>query len=214
MRARVGASCTEWLRWLIPDLFAILALVSAAPGAGAADRHVDLSACSATEIAAPARPAAPSAGYRHVDLSANAATNVEIGTPAKVAVDREGNLLVVGRHAPHVLRIDARSGAVATLPSKQAGPGIYGRSLLVEPSGNLLVASGHQVIRVDPAAGPVAEVAGTGEQGFSGDGCPARSARLSSPTGLAVAQEPNWWCKHFFARRFQAVPSSERAMGA
>ncbi|HEY0264280.1 MAG TPA: Ig-like domain repeat protein [Granulicella sp.] len=56
-----------------------------------------------------------------------------------------------------------------------------------DPQGNLYIAEreGHRVLRVD-AAGEVTSVAGSGMQGFAGDGGPATTAELDSPSGVAV----------------------------
>ncbi len=56
-----------------------------------------------------------------------------------------------------------------------------------DPSGNLYIADrdNHRVRRVDALSGDIATYAGTGTAGYSGDGGPAASALLSSPTGLA-----------------------------
>jgi sugar lactone lactonase YvrE len=53
--------------------------------------------------------------------------------------------------------------------------------------GNLYIADlNDNVIRKVDLAGIITTVAGTGEQGFSGDGGPATSAQLDSPAGVAV----------------------------
>ncbi len=56
-----------------------------------------------------------------------------------------------------------------------------------DTAGNLYIADlNDNVIRKVDLAGIVTTVAGTGEQGFSGDGGPATSAQLDSPAGVAV----------------------------
>ncbi|MGI8713968.1 MAG: hypothetical protein ACR2NR_12490 [Solirubrobacteraceae bacterium] len=59
--------------------------------------------------------------------------------------------------------------------------------LAVLPDGGFLIADsgGDRVQEVSPA-GIITTVAGNGRTGFSGDGSPATSARLSSPTDVAV----------------------------
>lgn len=56
-----------------------------------------------------------------------------------------------------------------------------------DSSGNLFIAlrDDHVIRKVD-TLGTITTVAGTGEQGFSGDGGAATAAQLNSPTGLAV----------------------------
>lgn len=56
-----------------------------------------------------------------------------------------------------------------------------------DAGGNLYIADArNHVIRKVDAAGVITTVAGSGEQGFSGDGGSATQARLDTPTGIAV----------------------------
>jgi sugar lactone lactonase YvrE len=107
-------------------------------------------------------------------------------------------------HAQGVLTL-SRGSTVSTM----AGTGVFGYSgdggiatsaTLASPSavaydvfGNIYIADArNHVIRkiaaaLSTSAGPViTTVAGSGEQGFSGDGGPATKARLDTPTGIAV----------------------------
>ena len=58
----------------------------------------------------------------------------------------------------------------------------------VDAGGNLYIADqgGHTVRRVDAKTDVMTTVAGTGTEGFSGDGQPATSAQLAAPQGVAV----------------------------
>lgn len=58
--------------------------------------------------------------------------------------------------------------------------------LRVGPDGAVWVADAqnHAIRRIDPETFDVETVAGTGEEGFSGDGGPATAARLAGPTGV------------------------------
>ena len=53
--------------------------------------------------------------------------------------------------------------------------------------GDVYFSDGYRVLEVDHATGQLEVVAGTGASGYSGDGGPGPRARLSSPTGMAVA---------------------------
>ena len=59
---------------------------------------------------------------------------------------------------------------------------------MFDPAGNLYLAlrEGNAIYRVDGRASTLHHVAGTGEQGFSGDGGPPRLARLAGP------KDPAW----------------------
>lgn len=62
-------------------------------------------------------------------------------------------------------------------------------ALAVDTSGGLLVCdtANHRVRRI--ASGTITTVAGTGQQGFAGDGSPATAAELDSPMGIAVVPD-------------------------
>jgi serine/threonine-protein kinase len=64
-------------------------------------------------------------------------------------------------------------------------------SVALAPDGTVVVAdrAGRRVVRIDPATGRSATVAGTGEAGFSGDGGPATAARMNEV--IEVAAEAN-----------------------
>jgi sugar lactone lactonase YvrE len=70
--------------------------------------------------------------------------------------------------------------SVATGLARPFGVAIYnGAAYVPDPSSQ-------HVWRVDLATGQKTVVAGTGEQGFNGDGIPAVQAQLDNPTGVAV----------------------------
>ena len=60
-----------------------------------------------------------------------------------------------------------------------------------DSAGNLFVceATNHIVRRVDAATGIITTVAGSGEQGYSGDGGPATEATMYEPYSLAIASD-------------------------
>src|SRR5581483_7612609 len=79
----------------------------------------------------------------------------------------------------------AVSAALVTPSAVAVGPD---GSVYISEAGKDGVAGGHRVRRVSPD-GTIRTVAGTGKEGFSGDGHPATAAALSKPHGLAVAAD-------------------------
>jgi sugar lactone lactonase YvrE len=61
------------------------------------------------------------------------------------------------------------------------------RTIAFQSSGDCYLAlrEGNAIYRIDSRSSTIHHVAGTGEQGYSGDGGPARTARLAGPKGLA-----------------------------
>jgi DNA-binding beta-propeller fold protein YncE len=127
------------------------------------------------------------------------AARAQLRQPHSIAVDPKGRLLIcdIGNH--RIRQVDFSSGMIETfggtgerqptpdgVPVKTAplnGP----RTIAFDPQGNLYLAlrEGNAIYRVASPAATIHHLAGTGEQGYSGDGGPARLARLAGPKGLA-----------------------------
>lgn len=84
--------------------------------------------------------------------------------------------------------IDGETKAGSSTQSPLGSP----RALAYDIAGNLYVADArnHQVLRVD-TTGKLSVIAGTGRQGFAGDGGPAAAAELNTPSGIAVDSAGN-----------------------
>lgn len=108
------------------------------------------------------------------------------------------------------------------LASTAAGTGISGYSgdggqavaaqfnfpmgLARDSQGNVFVADfANSVVRKLSADGTVSTVAGTGSQGYSGDGGPATSAQLAFPTAVAIDSNGNLLIADYFNRCIRKV---------
>jgi streptogramin lyase len=128
------------------------------------------------------------------------ATEAQLRQPHSIAVDPVGRLLIcdVGNH--RIRRVDASTGTIETYggtgerqPTPEGAP-VKGtplngpRTIVFDRAGNLYLAlrEGNAIYRVTPK-NTIHHLAGTGEEGYSGDGGPARSAKLAGPKGLACA---------------------------
>jgi streptogramin lyase len=69
------------------------------------------------------------------------------------------------------------------------------RTLEFDKAGNLWLATrgGNQVFKFDLKADVIHLIAGTGQQGFTGNGGPAKQATLGAPKGLAIDDAGNVW---------------------
>ena len=130
------------------------------------------------------------------------ATQAQLRQPHSIAVDRRGRLLIcdIGNH--RIRQVDLSTGAIETYggtgergqtpdgaPVKGAplnGP----RTMAFDREGNLYLAlrEGNAIYRIAAKAMTIHHLAGTSEQGYSGDNGPAREARLAGPKGLAYAR--------------------------
>ena len=127
-----------------------------------------------------------------------AATSAQLRGPFAVTVDAAGNLYISDTFN-HVVRKVAADGTI----TRVAGTGTRGYSgdgglateaklnypegLAVDSAGNLFIADSLNCrIRVITPSGMITTVAGTGKFGSLGDGGPATSAQLNTPSGVAL----------------------------
>jgi uncharacterized protein (TIGR03437 family) len=136
------------------------------------------------------------------------ATNAQIGTPTGVAVDAVGNVFIADADNHRIRKVSA-TGIITVV-----GTGSYGNSgssgdggpatsaqinrpigLAVDASGNLFfadsgsfLASSNDIRKVS-ATGIITKVAGG--YGYAGDGGPAISAQINTPSGVAVDASGN-----------------------
>jgi len=115
-----------------------------------------------------------------------------------VAADSAGNYFFADSGGFIIRKVDA-TGIISTVAGTGGGgfSGDYGpatsatlnaaSNVAVDPAGNLLISdtNNHRIRKVD-AAGIITTIAGTGVAGFSGEGGPALSAKISSPKGIAT----------------------------
>lgn len=129
------------------------------------------------------------------------AAKAQLRQPHSIAFDPQGRLLIcdIGNH--RIRRVDLKTGQMETWagtgerkPTPDGAP-IAGtplngpRAITAGPNGNLylVLREGNAVYRLDTKAGTIHHIAGTGQQGYEGDGGPAKLARLAGPKGIAWA---------------------------
>ena len=129
------------------------------------------------------------------------ATAAQLRQPHSIQFGPDGNLYIadVGNH--RVRLVDRETKQISTLAGTgEKGPTpdgeafqkvpLFGpRSLDFDQAGDLwlLLKRAHQLWRLDMKAGTIHHIAGTGKQGFDGNGGPASEASLSGPKGIAIA---------------------------
>ena len=128
------------------------------------------------------------------------AARAQLRTPHSIAVDSSGGRLLICDIGNHRIReVDFASGTIATFagngerqPTKD-GASLHGtplngpRTMAFDGDGNVYLAlrEGNAIYRINTKTATIHHVAGTGEQGYAGDGGPARAAKLGGPKGLA-----------------------------
>ena len=139
-----------------------------------------------------------SPGFSGDDGPASAA---QLRQPHSIAVEPKGRFLLIcdiGNH--RIRRVDFATGVIDTFggtgerqPTPDGAP-LKGtplngpRTMVFDSTGNLYLAlrEGNAIYRIAGNSSTLHHVAGTGEQGYSGDSGPARFARLGGPKGLAL----------------------------
>jgi streptogramin lyase len=131
------------------------------------------------------------------------ATKATLSNPHSIVLDADGHLYIcdIGNH--RIRRVDAKTGVITTFagtgerkPTSDgaplAGTPLNGpRALDIAPDGTLYLAlrEGNAVYRIDPKSKTLHHVAGTGKQGYTGDGGPAKTAQLAGPKGVAIGPD-------------------------
>jgi len=132
------------------------------------------------------------------------AASAQLRAPHSIAVDPTGRFLLIcdiGNH--RIRRVEFATGRIDTFGGTgEKGPTPDGaplrgtplngpRTFAFDSSGDLYLAlrEGNAIYRVDARSSSLHHVAGTGEQGYSGDGGQARLARLGGPKGLAWSRD-------------------------
>ena len=145
------------------------------------------------------------------------ATSAQLSDPRHLAVDRAGNLFIADRGNSRVRKITPE-GVISTVVgsgdpgfSGDGGPAAaarlgYPAGVAVDRTGNLFIAdTGNHRIRVVTPQGVINTLAGTGDEGFSGDDGPAAAAQLGSPAGLAVDRAGNLFIADPYSSRIRKV---------
>ena len=126
--------------------------------------------------------------------------DAQLRQPHSAALDPDGRSLLicdVGNH--RVRRVNLTTGVIdtyagngerrATRDGARVGEvALNGpRAMAFDSMGNLYLAlrEGNAIYRIDGRSQTIHHIAGTGEQGYSGDGGDAREAKLGGPKGLA-----------------------------
>ncbi len=149
------------------------------------------------------------------------ATSTSVNSPKWLAVDPDGNLYLSDQ-ARQIGYIDKATGILSHFASVQgsapdgdggaavdAGFGLTA-GVALDAAGNLYIADSvrHTIRRVDHNTGLISTIAGTGVEGFSGDGGLAISAQLMKPNYLTVDRFNNVYVGDSDGKRIRRIDGS------
>ena len=141
------------------------------------------------------------------------AVQAQLSGLSGVAVDAKGNIYIISnlrvrRVGPDGIITTFAGGGTGGLGD--GGPAVQAQlspsGVAVDAKGNVYIAdySNSRIRRVGPD-GIITTIAGTGTQGFSGDGGPAVQAQLNLPTGVAVDAKGNVYIADYSNSRIRRV---------
>jgi DNA-binding CsgD family transcriptional regulator len=113
------------------------------------------------------------------------AKSAQLDSPTGLALGRNGDLYIADTQNNSIRKVDGVLGTITTVAGRASLSIPFG--VAFRSDGTLFIAdSGHnRVLEILPSGG-ILTVAGTGSEGFSGDGGPASEARLSGPNMVAL----------------------------
>jgi DNA-binding beta-propeller fold protein YncE len=129
----------------------------------------------------------------------------QLSRPHSIAFDARGNLLICDIGNQRLRIVDRESGLISTLSGTgeasatpdegplEGTPLLGPRSIDTDPDGNayLVLREGNAVYQLNIRGNRLRRIAGTGEQGYAGDGGPALQATFNGPKGIAYSRTDN-----------------------
>lgn len=149
------------------------------------------------------------------------ALKAQFATLRSIAVDPQGDFFIADDTNNRIRRVDGNTGIIETYAgvgtarfSGEGGAAVTAgipspRSLVLDREGNLFFLTGARVCRIDRVTAILSIVAGTGQEGYSGDGGLATAARIGAED-LTIDNEGNLFTAEFGNNRIRRVDAKTR----
>jgi sugar lactone lactonase YvrE len=149
------------------------------------------------------------------------ATTAQLDSPQGLALTAD-TLYIADTHNHRIRALDLTTNIITTIAGTTA-PGFDGDSgpatsahlnlptaITVDTTGNLYLAdtANHRIRRIDATTHIITTIAGTGTQGYSGDGTLATQATIDSPTGLAADAAGNLYLADTHNHRIRRIDAA------
>ncbi len=150
------------------------------------------------------------------------ATSALLETPKGVWIDGSGNIFIADTYNNRIRRVDASSGIITTVAgngqqsySGDGGPATSAalnrpEQVAVDAAGNIYVGDtkNHRIRRIDAVTKIITTYAGTGQDGFGGDGGSAQLAGLTFPSQVTFDTAGNFYLADSGNSRIRMVDKS------
>lgn len=132
----------------------------------------------------------------------NVASEAQFSSINGLAIDSKNNLYICDRLNRRIRKIDAETNIITTIAG--GGNTVSDNPILatdakielptkvtLDNENNVYFTCEHQIKKIEVSTGLISTIAGTGDEGFSGDGGLAINAQLNRPNGIAIDSNNN-----------------------
>ena len=130
------------------------------------------------------------------------AVDAQLDEPRAITIDSSDNVIIADTSNCRIREINAATGIITTVAGNgdcaMGGDGVatenaieFPQGVAVDANDNLFISDFSNRIRWVSPSGFTTTIAGTGNNGYNGDGVPATSALIDEPTGIALDSAGN-----------------------